>query len=602
MFFPNTKIKKSNKVPPIVKEKDESMKSRTRIFALSLLAAVLIAAPAVNTFAMPPHPDLLKEYREGRRAMPAFLKDPAILKAKGINQPPKRLDVLERLLSPGIESAPSGNFNSLALLVDFSDKPARVGATYFDTLIFGTGHGTVRDYYREVSYATLTIVTVNLPSSMGWKRAPQTNTYYANGQSGFGSYPRNAQKLVEDAVDAADSVVNFAQYDNDHDGYVDALFIVHAGPGAEFTGNSNDIWSHQWAITPRVKDGVRISTYSMEPEYWVTPGDMTLGVYCHELGHVFGVPDLYDYDNSSAGLGNWSLMSGGSWNGHLGNSPAHPDAWSRTILGFNDPTVVTQDTAGAAISAVENQAQIFYLWDCGNLNDEFFLIENRQQFGYDAALPGSGLLVWHVDQGSTNNDSECLSQSNCNCASHYLVALEQADGLLHLEKNLNAGDRGDCFPGSAIKRTFDSASIPNSGSYIDCKSGVSIRNISNSASAMTADFYVCSQPPSLSSITLTSPADLASFSSRPTVTWSATGGANNAFAVDLSSSPTFTSYWSTYENQHRIISGTTWTMPLSIWNKIALGSRVYWRVRGADRSVQPLSIIFSQQTRSFYKQ
>lgn len=568
----------------------------------AFLVAGLMLAVSTDILAMPPHPDLLRQYREGKKVMPAFLKNPMILRERGIDQPVQRLDVLDKMFTPKAQAGPSGSFKALALLVDFTDKPSQVGAAYFDTLLFGTGHGTVRDYYGEVSFGTLTIVTVNLPSTTGWTRAPQTYAYYANGQNGLGTYPHNAQKLVEDVVDAANSAVDFSQYDNDHDGFVDALFIVHAGTGAELTGDPGDIWSHEWAIAPRPKDGVFIYTYSMEPEYWLTPGDMTLGVYCHELGHVFGLPDLYDYDSSSQGIGRWSLMAGGSWNGHLGDSPAHPDAWSRIGLGFSNATVLTQDTQGAAISAVENQGQVYYLWDCGAFNDEYFLVENRQQIGYDAALPSSGLLVWHIDQSAPDNSSECLSYSDCDCISHFLVALEQADGTLDLERNLDAGDAGDPFPGSTNNRTFDLVSIPNSGSYIDCTSSVSIENISNSAGTMTADFYVCSSPPSLTQITLQSPADLKTFSSRPAFSWTSVGGARNAFAVDLSYSPTFSPYWSTYDNQHRPVYGTSWTMPLTIWRKISSGSRVYWRVRGADLDIQPLSIISSGQVWSFYKQ
>jgi len=85
--------------------------------------------------------------------------------------------------------------------------------------------------------------------------------------------------------------------------------IVHAGRGAEYTGSLNDMWSHKWSIIPRACDGVSVSDYTVMPEYWSSPGDMTIGVFCHELGHAFGLVDLYDTDNSSYGTGYWSLMS-----------------------------------------------------------------------------------------------------------------------------------------------------------------------------------------------------------------------------------------------------------------------------------------------------
>ncbi len=177
----------------------------------------------------------------------------------------------------------------------------------------------MQDYYSKVSYGNLDIITANLPSSIGWVTAPEPYSYYVNENNGFGTYPNNIQKLVEDIVNLVDPQIDFSQYDNDGDGYVDGLFIVHAGSGADYTGDNNDIWSHSNGLLIHIQtlDGVKIFHYSVEPEYWENPGDMTCGVFAHEMGHsVFGLPDLYDIDYSSYGLGDWSLMGGGEleWN------------------------------------------------------------------------------------------------------------------------------------------------------------------------------------------------------------------------------------------------------------------------------------------------
>ena len=124
--------------------------------------------------------------------------------------------------------------------------------------------------------------------------------------------------------------VNFAPYDNDGNGFVDAFIVVHAGRGAEETGNQNHIWSHKWVLTgsPLNADGTKIFGYLTIPE------DSKIGVCAHELGHLlFGWPDLYDTDGSSEGLGNWCLMGGGSWNGN-GDIPAHPSAWCKVEPGL----------------------------------------------------------------------------------------------------------------------------------------------------------------------------------------------------------------------------------------------------------------------------
>ncbi len=475
--------------------------------SLVSLAAIIIAfglsSPAG---AMPPHKDLLRQFREGIKSIPPFISDPSILKEKGINQGARKPDGTQPF-GPG--QAPSGNFKALALLVQFTDNSSQVSASSFDTLIFDSAGDSVRNYYSQVSYGTLTLVTVNLPSSLEWYTAPRTYSYYTNNNYGLGFYPRNAQKLVEDTVDLADPYVDFSQYDNDSDGYVDALFVIHAGPGAEFTGSPNDIWSHAWAITPRLKDGVYIYNYSMEPEYMLTPEDQTIGVFAHELGHVFGLPDLYDYGYDSAGIGDWSLMASGSWNydgiyGHWGNSPAHPDAWSRYQLGFTSPTVISTNTTGVNIPAVETSPSVYYVWNNGTANNEYFLVENRQQTGYDTYLPGNGLLIWHIDENmmAYGNDYQCTSQSNCSCSRHYLVALEQADGGLELERDIDQGDAGDPYPGTSNNRTFDLNSTPNCGSYAGCSSTVAITSISNSGATMTADIQVTTvTAPSISGTT-----------------------------------------------------------------------------------------------------
>ena len=382
----------------------------------------------------------------------------------------------------------SGSFNILAICVDFPDKVSSVTATKFDSLIFNNNTGTVRDLYREMSYGTLTIVTVNLPSSMGWQRLASNYSYYVNNNYGLGGYPQNTQKLCEDLVDLVNPLVNFANYDNDGNGYVDGIVIIHPGRGAEFSGSTSDIWSHKWGITPRLRDGKYISAYSIQPEYWNSPGDMTIGVYAHEIGHLFGLPDLYDTDGSSRGIGKWSLMSGGSWNGTLGNSPAHIDAWCKAELGFVTPINVGANVTGATLPRITDSAKVYRVWADGSVGNEYYLIENRQKTGYDTYLPGSGLCIWHIDDSKSSNTAEWYPTHTS--SGNFWVALEQADGLWEMEKNLDQGDGADPFPGTGNVTTFSAATTPNSNAYDGTQTFVTVTNISPSASVMTCDFQV----------------------------------------------------------------------------------------------------------------
>ncbi len=467
------------------------------------LLACLVLLPSFLPAQMPPHPTLLREIAAGRRPAPYVLDHLSDLRARGVDAPwhDHSLDAVQQTgthpgpftRTLGLASPPTGTWRALVILIDFSDNVSQVTASSYDGILFSTDTGSLRDYYRKVSYNALDIVTVHFPGTIGWLRAPNTYAYYVNANNGFGTYPRNAQKLTEDAVSAANAVVDFSRYDNDGDGYVDALFIVHAGSGGEYTGSVNDIWSHAWTTSsPILVDGVHVYHYSMEPEFWVTPGDMTMGVYAHELGHAaFGLPDLYDRDYTSEGLGDWSLMAGGSWNGPGvgGASPSWPDAYCHAQMGYLSVTNIPANTAGVQIHAVENTSEAYRLWTDGAAGNQYFLVENRQQTGSDAYLPGSGLLVYHVDESVTSqNDNEWYPGHTG--SGHYFVALAQADGNFELDRGFNRGDAGDPFPGSANAVNYTFGTTPDTRDYSGGNTNIRVRNISSSAAVMTADMEV----------------------------------------------------------------------------------------------------------------
>ena len=466
------------------------MKQVSALFLMTLV--LLLALVNFNASAMPPHPDLQERVKTGEASIPEHLLNPQLMQERGIDQP--SLHPVSETYPTG--TGPVGNYKMLVLLVEFTDNASSVNASFFDTLAYEEQFGTIRDYYQEVSYGTLDIITVNLPSATGWYTAPQTYAHYVNAQNGLGAYPQNCQRLVEDLIALVDPVVDFSDYDNDSDGDVDALMVVHAGPGAELTGSDHDIWSHKWSVPwPwTAADGVTVRDYTMQPEYWLSPYDMTCGVYCHELGHVFGLPDFYDTDYTSYGVGDWSLMAGGSWNGWFGSSPAHPDAWCMTRLGYTTATLVSSNITGAQVPSIETSPVAYKLWTSGSPADEYFLVSNRQRTGYDFALPYHGLLIWHVDESLSDygaNDDEWYPGHTA--FGHYKVALEQSDGLWQLEKTVPFGSvtySNDPFPGSLDRRTFDDSSLPNSKSYADAETHVSVVNVSNSGDTMTCDFYV----------------------------------------------------------------------------------------------------------------
>ncbi len=423
-----------------------------------------------------PHPDLKERLskEEWEKTKEILIK----AKEKGVDAPD--YENLERFRIRLLER----QYDTLGIpviLVEFVDNQAESSKTHFEEMLFSVNSyptGSLTDYYLENSYNHFFINGI----VSDWLMMPQLYTYYTNGQYGFGPYPQNAQGLARDAVLAADPYIDFSQFDRDGNGDVDAIFIVHAGPGAEETGNPNHIWSHAWYIPGGVwVDGVRVYRYSMEPE------NGRIGVFGHELGHVLGLPDLYDTDYSSEGLGNWSMMAGGSWGGN-GAKPVHFDIWCKYKLGFLIPMNVTGIIENAVILSSNEYPVGYRLWTYGNSSPMYFLVEFRNKKGFDISLPGWGLLIFHVDENQPNNNNEWYPGHTQ--YGHYKVALEQADGLWNLEKGQNRGDGGDPYPGNTNNRNFDNYSIPDSKDYNFITTYVSVTGISDLDDTMYADLAV----------------------------------------------------------------------------------------------------------------
>ena len=382
---------------------------------------------------------------------------------------------LSAIRNAALERAPlRGTVRVIVVLVDFSDKPMTKTQAHFRDLFFSTGvipTKSVREYFTEVTHGLIDLQG----DVVGPFRLPLTLAQYAHGASGIGGATPNAQTMALDAVNASNPTVNFTPFDNDGNGFVDAFIVVHAGGGAEQTGNPGDIWSHKWVLQGGAKtvDATKIFAYLTVPE------DSKIGVCAHELGHLlFGFPDLYDTDGSSEGIGDWCLMAGGSWGGG-GNTPVHPSAWCKANQGW--VSVDNRTTNGTvSIPDVKDSNTVLRLWKDGGPGNEYFLVENRQRNRFDASLPAGGLLIWHIDDSVSTNTNE----------THYKVALMQADGRRDMELDHNRGDGGDPYPGSSGNTAFHNTSTPNSKSYSGVDTCVTVTAVSTAGPVMTANVGV----------------------------------------------------------------------------------------------------------------
>ncbi len=447
--------------------------------------ALFLLFLSASSWAVSASPDLVEQLKESGQ-LQSIVNRLTVAREKGVWQADANLNYSRDGIPKSLNLNPNAvdTFRVLVVLCDFSDNTAAGGAIFgqksdFEQLLFSyngsDNHYSMAEFYLDNSYGNFYMEGV----VVGWIRLPQTYAYYVDGNNGFNSYPRNAQKMAEDALLLADPQVDYSQFDGDGNGWMDGVFIVHAGPGAEQSGSDNQIWSHQWSLRSTLTlDGVNISAYTTEPEEDLGSGLTTMGVYAHEYGHFLGLPDLYDTDYSSSGCGRWSLMAGGSWV-QGGRYPAHMDAWCKSQVGFLSLQNITSNVTDIQVPMSQYDPVAYRLWENGSVGSEYFIIENRQAVGKESGIPGSGLLIYHIDESRWGNSDE----------THYLVGVEQADGLSQLEAGANSGDAGD--PWTMVNQGhFDDLTVPNTRKYNATKTKTSVWNISNPDSVMTASFDI----------------------------------------------------------------------------------------------------------------
>jgi len=457
-------------------------------------------------------------------------------------RPPRSVPESALVYSSGDRAQNSGSHPTLVILASFSDRNGTYTAANFASSFFGATN-SVKDYYLKASFNQLTIAPAaethgtSNDGVVGW-----LNLGYPHPNTGTSTGLAN-QQIVKDALIAADLYVNFAAFDTDGNGYISYdelhIIVVVAGYERAYSNNSPSVWAHHWSLNsvgPPVLDGKTIGDYNYNGGY-AQFGEIhldhqaTIGIMIHELGHDLTWPDLYDIDFSSEGVGNWSIMGGGSWNytsgTYQGSKPALPDAFLKYYQGWITPTQVSGTLTGASIPQAATNASAFLLgpnpngvdWDFNVSSGvgEYFLVENRQLTEYDTGLPGCGLLIWHIDESVTSSNSANANEN------YPLVKLMEADGLNQLKLGINRGDAGDPFPGLSTNRTFNYSSTPNSRLYSGADSLAAVTNISDCAPTMTANltYSGVSVPAAPTGVT----ASDGTFQDRVRVSWTASSGA-----------------------------------------------------------------------------
>jgi len=355
-----------------------------------------------------------------------------------------------------------GSAKSLVILVNFKDLSFVTAnpKTAFTNLLNQKGYaanggtGSANDYFT----ASSTGVFNPQFDVVGPFNLPQPMAYYGKNAIADSNDTLPQQMVIDACTQAAAGGVNFAQYDTDNDGVVDNVFIYYAGYNEAEGGTANSIWPHRWALANLATkfNGVSVYDYACTSELSSNHGASMCGIgtFCHEFGHVLGLPDYYVTSGAEHHtLSEWNIMDYGPYLNN-GRTPPSYSAFDRFYLNWLVPTELkiggkySLDTLTSS-----NKAYLITKNGDHNLNGanpspvEFFTLENRQQKGWDTYLPGHGLLLTHIfynadtwAQNTVNNDPRNMG-----------VDIVEADGIALAETQeagLDSTLVGDPFPGS----------------------------------------------------------------------------------------------------------------------------------------------------------
>jgi M6 family metalloprotease-like protein len=379
----------------------------------------------------------------------------------------------------------NGSINVLMILIQFKDVKFSKTKSDFENLMNQVNYnrtGSLKDFYFENSFGQLTINT----TVAGIYTAANNMTYYGTNTP---SDDYRVRELINEAFTAADTDVNYANFDNDKDGKVDGVYVIYAGYGEEAGGGSmpDAIWAHASSITPLNLDGVQVSKYACSCEIRGNSGSNItgIGVICHEFGHSLGAPDYYDTnyetDGQYPGNSSWDVMSGGNWNDD-GDSPAHHNPYTKSKVYHWATATILTNAQNVKLRDIKSFPDIVQFNT--KTPNEYFLCENRQWTGFNYWLPGHGMIIYHVD-----GDYIAGHDYTINAGEHqgmYVVsaAATTKNGIME-DGNI---DTEDCpWPGTGGITSFNDQTTPCSKSWDLRKTETPLKNITESDNIISFD-------------------------------------------------------------------------------------------------------------------
>ena len=346
----------------------------------------------------------------------------------------RRKAAQQRRVKTDVGTSPYPAPRGLLILANFSDVSFKSTNDHdvMDSLINAVdcqvngGYGSAAQYFKDQSAGQYQpVFDVYGPVTLSKKQS-----YYGqNDSQGNDKYATDA--VIEACILANGqySDLDFANYDWNNDGYVDFVYVIYAGKGAADGGASSTIWPHNYSVQTIIQykgygtysvyskadtklDGKYLDNYAMSQELNGSTGALTgNGVFCHEFGHVIGLPDFYDTEygtnyNNRLTPNEWDIMDGGGYNGSC-HCPPNYSAWEKYFMGWLTP--VNLGSEGAALTLYANgtaEHNVYQINTSGKLEKSTkeglnYYIENRQKSGWDTYLPASGMLIWKVNFSSS---------------------------------------------------------------------------------------------------------------------------------------------------------------------------------------------------------
>lgn len=337
----------------------------------------------------------------------------------------------------------TGSPKALVILVEFSDTLFSVSepSVVFDEYLNHEGssmpdhsnyerrnHGSVKQYFNDMSNGAFTPQF----DVYGPVRMEKPSAYYGEGTDNM----TRIKEMIVAACDSIDKDVDFTEYDQDGDGFVDLVYVIYAGYSQSVGGNSVDcIWPKSGTLgsVSNTFDGMKIKRFGINNELNYYPGrefnnypEITkringIGLFCHEFSHTLGFPDLYcelEVDNQE--LEYWDLMDGGEYVDN-GYTPAPYSPWEKEVAGW---TTIDEITEAKQITLADGQAVRIK----SDTNDEYIILLNMQNNGWAKAMLGHGMLVYRIDY--PYDSVNLFDKPNAITSGKPAVTLLPADGLL----------------------------------------------------------------------------------------------------------------------------------------------------------------------------